>query len=69
MLVSWVGGSSKSGKVKAGSGGVVIAGCSAEDAGDVGDGVHKVAEEFGGVVRVEDVRRAAAEMQRVHQTR
>ena len=36
---------------------------------DVGDRKQEVAKEFGGIVRMEDIGRAAAEVQRVQQSR
>ncbi len=45
------------------------AGGRALGAGDGSDGGHEIAEEFRGVVRVDDVGRASAEMQFVEQFR
>ncbi len=44
-------------------------GAGAESAGDVGDSGHELAEEFWGFVRMDDVLRAAVEVQFIEQAR
>ena len=49
--------------------GVVSEGGSPSSAGDRGDFCHEFAEEFGGVVRVDDVRSAATEVELIEEAR